>query len=309
MATTFDECFSTFPELKTPSDYFQVWQKAEEELKSIPVGGKQRLILKKSLGWESQMEVSFLSWGNTRLQAMLSIPRKRGRAGVIITFHDYHESYELDREFTDAGFAHLALQLRYHNRTRQEDSEMLNVPLFQRYGLHELEKSYPFLCYMDALRAVDFLREQKSIDGERIGIIGRGLGAALSVFAMAHRSSVRAISLEQMGFVAFSVWLKDSQADYSDEIRFMLGKNARQRLKSKKNLEYIDVLNLAEALDRPVLSIISLNSLQNPPRPAFGFFNRLKADKTMELFTDETKAPTHKEMRKKSIAYLAEQLA
>ncbi len=309
MSVTFDECFQTFPELKPPSDLEPFWKNAEGELRQIPVDGNQKLILKKSLGWESTSEVNFQSLGGEKIRGQLSIPRKRGNVPAVISFHDYHNEIEAGREFTDQGLAHLAIRLRGHEPAEArgpQEPEQVAIPHFQQSGLASPEKSYPYACFLDALRAVDFLRLQKGIDTDRIGVIGRGFGAALAVFAAFHREQVRALALEQMGFTWLLDWAREAQADYAEEIRFLTGKNARNRLKARKSLEYFDVLNYAEELKQPVLAFIVLDDARNPARAAFAFFNHLKSEKTMELFPETGDLPPAGEIRKKSVNFLAE---
>lgn len=311
MSVTFDECFQTFPELKPPGDLKDFWKNAQAELQKIPVEPTAKMVLKKSLGWESTQDVSFLSFGGERIRGLLSIPRKRGTVPAVISFHDYHADLETGREFTDAGLAHLAVRLRGHEGVEaraQSEVEAVAIPHFQQNGLAAAEKSYPYACYLDALRAVDFLRLQKGIDHSRIGVIGRGFGAALSVFTAIHRENVRALALEQPGFAWLLEWAREAEADYAEEIRFLTGKNARNRIKARKNLDYFDVLNYSEDLKQPVLAFIGLNDTRNPARPAFAFFNHVTSDKTMELFPEESDQPPPGEIRKKSVDFLGKQL-
>jgi len=305
MVHSFDECFSAFPDLKIPADYPAFWEKADDSMAGQPLDIQQKLNIKKSLGWESLSDVSFSGAGNLRLQASLSVPRRRGRAPIVISFHDYHATPETDREYTDQGLAHLALQLRYHHRTPQEDQNVLSIPLFQRYGLAETQNSFPYQCFLDGLRAVDYVSTLKNLASDRLAVVGRGFGAAIAAFVAWRRPAVKALALEQMGFAAFPLWLKDATVDYSNEMRFLLSKNAPQKARARKNLDYLDVLHMVPELTTPTLAVVHMNDPVNPPRPAFGFFNRLQCEKTMELFMDE-KPPGFKEVRRKSLSFLAE---
>ena len=307
MSVTFDECFQTFPELKVPGDMADFWKNAQAELQKVPVEPQQKMLLKKSLGWESMQDISFQSFGGARVTGVLTIPRKRGKVPAVISFHDYHADLETGREFTDSGLAHLAIRLRGHEDltvTRTPDGEVGPPPFFQQKGIAAAEKSYPYACYLDALRAVDFLRLQRGIDHSRIGLVGRGFGAALAVFAAIHRKNVQALSLEQMGFTVLAEWMKVAEADYAEELRNLTGKNARNRIKARKNLDYFDVLNYSEDIRQPLMAFIGLNDMVNPAPPAFGFFNRVTSDKSMELFPEESDQPPPAEIRKKSVEFL-----
>ncbi len=326
MKVSFDECFQTFPAIQAPEDLDKFWQKALLALKKIPLDPKQRLVLSKSLGRESRSEVSFQSFGSHRLQGLLSIPRRRGKIPIVISFHDYHQPpLEMDRAFTAEGLAHLAVRLRGHevvaptpppagtpgaptDRPPGTESTAGFPSSLYETGLDPVETSYPFACYLDALRCVDFLRLQKGLDSGRIGLLGRGFGAAQAVFLAARlKDSVRAVALERPGFVWLPGWLEDAGGDLGEEARAVLGNgSARAKGRAKKALAYVDPLNWAEGIESPVLTAVCLEDEINPPRPGFGFFNRLQTEKAMELYPDENADPGGREQQKKSLKFLAE---
>ena len=307
--TSFDECFATFPRLRAPGDLRDYWHAALLELKKIPVEPQSRIMLKRSLGWETMQEISFRSAGDVRVHGFLSVPRKRGTVPAVISFHDYGHEPQLHRDFSDSGVAHLAIRLRDHAEVRprpiagQPDT---GPGLVARYGLEKLEKSYPFLCFLDAIRSIDFMRLQKGIDPHRLGVLGHGLGAAMAVFVASQRADIKAIALERPGFVFLDGFLPEAGALYAEEIRQVLGGvSPARRTKIRKGMEYLDVLNWAEVLDAPVLVSAGLQDPINPPRSAFAFFNRLRVEKAMELFPEEGKDPDGANERKKAVAFLA----
>ncbi|MCR9143279.1 MAG: acetylxylan esterase [bacterium] len=345
MKVSFDECFQTFPPISAPADLDRYWNKALLQLKKAPVDPRARLLISKSLGRESRSEVSFAAHDKTRIEGILSVPRTRGKVPAIISFHDYHDPHpDLDRSSRQEGLAHLSVYLRNHgpdspgagdapgatgNETggRTTTAAGSRVPagvagtggatgapklpsLFRQHGLDPIEDSYVFSCYLDAVRCVDFLRLQKGIDASRIGLIGRGFGAAQAVFAAAlMKDNVAALVLDRPGFLWFGAWLEDSISDLAGEMGSILGNvSPRKKGRLKKNLAYLEPLNWSESLEQPVLAAIGLEDEINPPRAAFGFFNHLKTDKSMEIYPDETTDPEGREQFKKSLRFLAEHL-
>ncbi len=304
--TTFDECFQTFPAIKPPNDLNEFWQKALNELKKVPVEGRQKMILSKSLGRESQMEVSFNSYGRHRLRGILTIPRRKGKTPVIVSFHDYHRMPETSREYTDLGLAHLALGLRGHDGQVSDRPEQEKPRLIENSGLENLQASFAFACYMDAVRCIDFLRLQKGIDSLKIGLVGSGLGAAMAVFAAYQkRENVAAVAMERPALVWIPQWLQEAASDCATETRNLMKHSPKGRSKIRKNLDYLDILNWSEEIKSPFLAVVRMEDEANPPRPAFAFFNHLRTDKTMELFTETADDPEGLEQRKKSIKFLA----
>ncbi len=307
--TSFDQCFQTFPPLKPPSDLDAFWKQALNELKKIPVDPRQKIVLKKSLGLESILDVSFQSHGKTRMKGRLSIPRLRGRSPVVISFPDFGEHSETDRRLTDHGIAHLAMELRDHERFVRPDPRSPVPPpaLFREYGLDVAGKSYPFACFLDAVRAVDFLRLQKGIDSNRIAILGRGLGAAMGMFAaVQRREGVLGLALERPGFAFFPQWVKDSHISFASDVRLLI--EERGRTKIKKSLDYVDILHWSETITPPVLVTLVLDDQLHPPKCTFAVFNHLRCDKAMELYPDMTADPDGTQQRKKTMKFLSEVL-
>ncbi len=308
--TSFDECFQTFPRLRAPTDLRDFWHRALLDLKKTAVEPQSRIMLKRSLGWETMQEVSFRSARDVRIHGFLSVPRKRGNVPAVISFHDYGKEPQVQRDFTDAGVAHLAVRLRDHAEHRPRPTgpnvEDLGPRLWERYGLEKIEESYPFLCYLDAIRAIDFLRLQKGIDPHRLAVLGHGFGGAMAVFAASQRADIKAIALERPGVMFLDGFFVESGSLYAAEVRRLFaGISPARRTKLRKNLDYIDVLNWAEVLDAPVLVSVGLKDPLNPPRPAFAFFNHLRVEKAMELFPEEGKDPDGVLERKKAVTFLA----
>ncbi|MBI3395928.1 MAG: acetylxylan esterase [Spirochaetia bacterium] len=317
MKTTFDDCFQTFPALRPPSDLAEFWKEALNELKKIPVDPKQKMLLKRSLGRESAAEVSFRSVGNARVRGLLSVPRLSGRASVVISFHEYGEKFDTDRRFTEKGIAHLAVELRDHERllltpapkNSAQGQVAVRPSLFGERGLDKATMSYAYISYLDAARAVDFVRLQKGLEGSRIGLLGRGFGAAMAVFAASHKKeNIAAVALERISFLYMTQWLKEARSVYAAEVRAMVDDAPKGRTKSRKALDYFDSLNWSEELRQPVLATVVLDDEQNPPKCSFAFFNHLKTEKWMELFTDTASDPDGSAQRGKSIRFLTEML-
>lgn len=313
MPATFDECFQTFPALHTPQDFQTFWKLGLDALKRIPVEPRQKMVLKRSLVREQTTDVHYKSIGGYEIGAELMVPRKRGRVPVVITFHDYLEgpALEPDRHLGDSGIAHLRVRLRSHDSLPVPGQPL---PAYVRdTGLDPLEKSYLYLCFLDAVRAVDYVRLQESIDQGRVGIIGRGFGASLAVFAAGlYHDKVHAVSLERPGLVHLSKYLSESTSPLASELRELTGAlparpgaaKPRGRTKAKKNLEYLDCLNLVEALKQPFFVTTGLADVKNPPAPGFALFNHLQTDKTMDLCPDEEKDPAGLDQRRKSIDFM-----
>ena len=84
MKVSFDDCFQTFPTIKSPNNLEDVWDRSLTELRKIPVDPKTRMILSRSLGRESLNEVSLAGFGGYRIRGLFAIPRRRGKVPAIL---------------------------------------------------------------------------------------------------------------------------------------------------------------------------------------------------------------------------------
>ncbi|MEQ8352578.1 MAG: acetylxylan esterase [Leptospiraceae bacterium] len=336
---TFDDCYQALPELTPPRNLDKFWQDLILNLKRLPVEPQQKLVLKKSFGKESLSDIAFQSLGPTVIRGQLFLPRRRGKAPVVIHFPDYDEKAsfpgavkDYSRSLTEKGIALLSVNLRKPpettrvvrttaTTTRASGSHSgaatatstaaveVPVPPLLAMGLDPIEKSYLAHCYLDALRAVDFLRLQKGIDSGKIALLGRGLGAAMASFvAHMRKESVVGLSLERPSPAWISRWLDDSTGSMAEQIREMMRQKSGSRAKWKKSLELLDPINWAQSIQVPVLFSAGLEDRVHPPMSVFGFFNHLQTEKAMQFFTDEEQDPTGKKERLTSLDFLVEQL-
>jgi cephalosporin-C deacetylase-like acetyl esterase len=218
------------------------------------------------------------------------------------------------REFRELGLAHLALFLRHHENFKIGAEKKEDAPIEHHIldgGLDPIEQNFIFLAILDAVRAVDFLRLQKMIDSSRIGIIGRGLGGVAAAFAAVFKkNNVRALVIENMSYVWYPRWLEESTSAGRMELAEILGSATVQknRTRLKKSLEYIDPLFIAEDLTIPVMLSANLKESENPPVPAFAFFNHLKTEKIAQIYPELNSDPSMSIQRSKSIEFMAEML-
>jgi len=306
---SFDECFQAFPKISPPKDFEEFWQNAMNNLKKTPLEPKQKIVLKKSLGWESIWEISYRSLGGKTVKGILSIPRKRGKSPAVITFHDYRGQPEVIKEFRENGIAHLYIDLRDHEETIPSGPEKRQRNLFVDYGLDYPDQSYLFFLYMDAVRAVDFLRINKDINSEKIGLLGRGIGSAMAVFAASQRpENIAALAIEKHAFAHLSRWITLAKTPYAEEFKSIFLNATKGAKKLQKNLDYFDTLAWSESIHVPVLTTVSLQDEEHPAYCGFSFFNHLKTDKSMELFTEQLTDPRFIEQRKKTVSFLIEKI-
>lgn len=288
MAISFDECFQTFPKLNIPSDIVSFWAEAIKELKSIPISSTSKSLLKSSILRETIYDISFQSSKKYQINGTLVIPRKRGNLPIVIYFHDYMDKRpEIKKAHTENGIAQLILDLRGHGNQliRPESTEgQPNIDWTPGYFLEGLEKKEDFYMkhvYLDVLRAIEFVRLTDGIDGDKIILHGKSLGASLAVFGAGFSDRVKGIVAETPNFCYIEEEQLSFEAGWSKEISKYASKSKTRKTSYKKTLAYFDSLHFANKVKVPALFSCGLEDKVSHPKSIFALFNHLNCDKRM----------------------------
>lgn len=304
----FDECMASFPPINPPEDLDEIMEQGLSELKKTPVNPKHRLLFKKSLGRDVIYEVSFTGYGGISLNGQLNLPRRKKGLPAIIHFHDYLSRPEpYLGELTDRGFAVLSMELRHHsmedlrNDSEETSGSELDPSLKRKHPLEPYrqdspEHSFAYATYMDAVRAIDFLRLQKEVDHNRIGLVGRGFGAGPAVFAaIARPESVVAVSLDRPAMVLVDRWLELSSSPLSSDMNTILEHQAPKiKTRVKKALDYTDPFHFSERIRSPLQMIVDMEDQSSPALCAFSLFHRVQSEKEMHVYMEFSQDSDHK---------------
>lgn len=295
MAISFDECFQTYPALQPPADLDEFWTEAIRELKGFPVKNQTKALLKGTILKETIYDISFQSYGNATLTGSLVIPRKRGDLPVLVYFHDYAKDRpQIIKGLTEAGIAQMILDLRGHGaqliRPVLKEGELPDpdwTPGYFRKGLEAKESFFLKAMYLDVIRTIEFLRLTDGIDGEKIVLAGKGLGAAMSLFGAAHSNRVKGIILETPNFC----YIEDAQlklgTNWTKEVSEQLAASKSKKTVLRKNLSYFDTLNFSKKIKVPTLVSVGMEDRVSHPKSVFALFNHIQGDKRMQVYPTE----------------------
>lgn len=320
---TFDECYQALPALDMPDEFHAFWNHVILSLKKVPLEPQMKLRIKRSFARESLNDIQFRSHGDAVLTGFLNIPRKLKRVPAVITFHDYLSDFEsVNESITDplsqAGIAHLYLRLRGHDastgrgiprRGGRPDQAGSQRTFFLDQQMLPFERSYGVSIILDALRAVDFLRLNRNINHMAIGFLGRGLGCIPAMFATAFKpESIRALGLERPGPIWHEQWATLSNGPITKEWAEWLKGRSAQKKDLREKMKHIDPVYIATEIGCPVLMSTGLEDEEHPAMPAFGLFNLMRTEKSMQIFTDEIQDPEHRKEHQQQIEFLTETL-
>jgi cephalosporin-C deacetylase len=306
----FDRFFLHLPPLDREKDFYSFWDKAISELKKIPMDPMLEKIENPASGNFEQYNTSFNGAGKYKVKGNLLLPIKYNKPKVIILIHDYNQPFEPAEETLDHEMAYFFLHLRGHeffSRNQKNNSnnprEDRKSPGFMTDSISEIQNYYVKYIYLDIYRSVDFLRLNGNIDGSRIGIIGKGLGASAAVFAAGFSERIQSLVLDTPSFCYLDLSQNISKSDATNEINSFLSGNQSKKKIIKKNLSYFDSINLADKIKIPTLASVGLKDTYSSPECVFALFNHLKCDKTMEVYPEDDHNAGGIEQLKKAIQW------
>ena len=290
----FDRCYQTRVNLEDkPRDWKEFWHQEILKVKSLP----KDITVKKKMSIETkikdQVDLEYSSVDNYRLTAHLfaakSLPNRN--VPVIIIFPDYIQKFTISKKFLRSGILVCLLQMRGHKIPLISINDDGRREEKKSYGYFAKNLDYPGIYYMkylllDAYQTVQVLLNQPNLDAKRIGVWGKGIGAAMALFVSKFSDHISSQVIESPGFCHLDT-LKQSGAPYAEEINYLLKKvNKSSRKKLEANARYFDGAFFAEKLTVPSAFVTNLNEKKLPPEQVFSLFNGVRGDKEIHIFTE-----------------------
>lgn len=288
---SFDKFFLNLPELTREEDFDRFWEKSISEIKKVAIEPEINENHRRSTTKFRVYDVTYNGFLKTKIRGLLYFPKKMERSRVIIHLHDYNRypGKSIPRILPDTA-AHLFIILRGHDiiehRTQEEEEQ--NRPLgFIVENIIDMETYYARAVYLDVYRSVDFLRLINFIDCNKIGIYGKGFGAAAGFFTAVYSPRIGAIVMDSPVFCNLPLSQNISTSDTSVEINDIINVQKGKKSQIKKNLTYFDIINFSRNLNCPAMFVTGLLDEISPPECVLGLFNNLQVEKTIEVYPDE----------------------
>jgi len=292
---TFDECFANLPKLADqPKDWEAYWTRQLAKLKKVPSDVQSRRKVSKKLLTENHLFLTYQSAGKERLSAELLAPKKfRKKPPVVIVFPDYHEEAKLMPSLALSGIAQFVIKLRGHERLLEEPVADEETPekeqSFGYFAENLLQKENYYLnnLFLDAYRTFEVVRQRHEIDSNRVGIWGRGTGAAMAIFVSKFMSRTASLFLEHPSFAHLDLTQNLSKSKYAQEINRFVRGHRKQSPQIKNNLRYFDSLFFSPHIKAPTAMVVNLKNVNSVPQGSFAVFHHIPAEKEMHLFTTD----------------------
>ncbi|MCX7677860.1 MAG: acetylxylan esterase [Spirochaetes bacterium] len=288
MITDFDTYFAQFPPLDREKDFDEFWETSIRELRNTPINATIEQEKKKLKQGFISYNISFKGFNRSTATGLLLVPEKVSKPRIIIIFHDYFRKNHYHTYEFDPSVGYFFLNLKGHEMLNfNQTDEERKTPGYMTDNILDINNYYVREVYLDAYRSIEMLRLRNFLDMSATGIIGKGFGGAMALFAAAYSTRVKALYLDTPSFIHLPISQNLSQSDAAAEINKFINEHRTKSKQVKRNLTYFDALNFSDKITCPTLVTVGFKDTDAPPLCIFGLFNRLQCDKTIEVYPDE----------------------
>jgi cephalosporin-C deacetylase len=151
-------------------------------------------------------------------------------------------------------------------------------------GILDRKEYYYFKAYLDAKRAIDFVMNQPEVDQDRVCLFGSSLGGGIAMGAAAldYRPKLVVADVPNMCDIELSIQQKcEGSLVFIEQY---LSKYPEQTELVFHNLSYFDHLNHAPNIKSKIRLSVAFKDLICPPMPIFGVYNKISAEKSIEIY-------------------------
>lgn len=283
---------------RKPVDFDERWAKWLKEVHDVKNKVEIVNVDTRLDGFGKIISFYYDSVKNGKIYAKLYLRWEPGRATVA--YYHGHMSY-IDEDHNDwhamnlvsAGFNVVMIDMRFQNGKAIDNNKyrFMEYPS-GCYNIDDLENSYTKILDQDALKILDIIKDRnifKDINGTPLGdmplmVAGPSQGGGLSLMVSAMSDYNIACSLSDV----------PSDCGIRDRIKNKEGKHGvitdflvdHPELKDVvlNNMDYFDVINMADKIKCPVIA--SIGTLDNacPPKYFYQAYKKIKTEKVLEVY-------------------------
>lgn len=283
-----------YPEVAEPDDFDDFWRGHLDTARTIPVAPIFRPH-DNGLSTVETFDVTFAGHGGAPIRGWLTVPRHRtGPLPAIVEYIGYGGGRGLAHEsllWSAAGYAHFLMDTRGQGSGHSVgdspdpgDSGDPAVPGFMTRGIRNPASYYYVRLFIDAVRAIEAVRQHESVAADRVIVTGGSQGGGLTL-AAAHLADGVMAAMPDVPFLAHfeRAMAMTDEMPYAELAAFC--RTHRDQIGEVfKTLSYVDVVNHAKRAKTPALFSVGLADLITPPSTVFAAYNWYAGTKSMAVY-------------------------
>lgn len=279
-----------------PTDFDEYWDRALSEMKAID---PQVELVPSSfkVPHAECFHLYFTGVRGARIHAKYVRPKHvQGPYSAVVSFHGYSgrsgDWAEL-LSYPSLGIAVFALDCRGQGGL-SEDTGGVRGTTYNGHIIRGLDSEPEDLLFrhifLDAAQLAGIAMELPEIDPNRVGAMGGSQGGGLALACASLEPRIRRVA----PFYPFlsdykRVWEMDLAVDAYQELRIYFRNFDPQHEREDaifNRLGYIDIQHLVPRIRAEVLMAVGLMDTICPPSTQFATYNKIKAQKSLELYPD-----------------------
>ena len=253
------------------SDFDDFWKAAKAELATVAPA--YNAVSNGNYGTHKIYNVDMKSVKGKTIKGYLSVPNKSGKFPAIIISNGFGVTATIPDRTDDY------VVFTYNVRGQGISTDYSPTDNIFVNGLTDKSTYYYRECYMDAIRAVDFVCSRAEVDTTKIFAEGESQGGALTFVIGALDRRIRAISPRLPFMSDFPLYYKIKENVNEipewpmDILNQYMSKYGLANTQTFTTLSYFDIKNLANKVTCPILMASSLQDPTCPPAINFGAYN------------------------------------
>lgn len=226
-------------------------------------------------------QVFYNSIGSIRVSGWYAKPLDNtNKLPAMVLLPGYQSDPPIPKDWAKKGYACFSVSPRGKVRSRSQFDP--GYPGLLTHGITSRDEYSYKGFYVDAWKAVDFLKTCEEVDENRIGVTGSSQGGGLTVILAAMRSEIKAAAAGAPYLCGFMDAIQLTNTYPYQEINDYLRIHPEERSLVRDTLAYFDVISFADKVTCPIIVNIGLQDNVCPPETGYELFERiLSTDKRL----------------------------
>lgn len=275
------------PTVQYPSDFKQFWDKAKQELATVPMDVKLTLIPERCTDRTNVYELNIQNYKRSRLFGILCVPKKGGKYPALLEVPGAGvRGYFGNTLVADDGFITLSIGIHGIPVTMDPSVyiELGRTALngYYSYNLDNKDAYYFKRVYLGCVRAIDYIFSLSEFDGANLAVAGGSQGGALSIVSAGLDNRVKFIGVSHPALCDLTGYLFNRAGGWPHVFR-----NTAEATKERINTaQYYDVVNFARNVKIPGIYTWGFNDVTCPPTSMHAAYNVISGPKEMVLYQE-----------------------
>ncbi len=266
-----------------PSDFDRFWETIFAEATAIPLNPAVERAPHRSTAEVDVYEIHYDSLDGLRIAGWYCRPTAAYLSppyAALLIVPGYISEPTLPKAWAKMGYAAVGVAPR--GKLRSNDRFNPGYPgLLVHNAMDRHTYGYRGF-YVDACRAVDFVRTRPEVDGTRIGVHGSSQGGALTIITAALRRD--AVTCGAAGAPYLCGMMDAAALTHSypyEEINDYLRLYPERKAAVRATLNYYDGVNFAPLIRCPMLVYIGLEDDVCPPETGYAVYHAMRCPKVL----------------------------